>query len=661
MKGVKYFSLVLFLLLFQLSFAQPTIEWQQSIGGGGSDFGKCICMSKDSSAYYVAGYTNSNDGSISGYHAGTDIFVCKLDLSGNIKWTKAYGGMGNDFTQNIIATQDNRLLLGGFTFSSDSLITGNHGGFDALLIEIDTAGNVIWQHCYGGSGDDGDHALSVTESSDSSFVVITGSNSNDGDVSGNHGSSDFWLFKINKTGNMIWEKCYGGTGNEDGHTLLSFPDGGYIFAGHTASNDDDVSGLHSVGYEDGWVVRVDTARNILWQKCIGGSDFELISKMQYDVTGVDYFIAGYTKSNDGDITGNNGDNDIWVVKMDTAGNMLRSIVYGGTTGDYGYDLFKDGDGNFVVGAFSNSVNGNVSENHGNFDYWVFKMDTSGGLIWQQSYGGSGNDRLAAIYRTPNDHILMTGFSNSTDDDISINHGINDAWTVKLDCVKPTAGFISSDTTFCVGTHIFFINTSFNATSFQWFFNDSIISNAADCDITFSFPGNDTISLIAYNKQCLDTVYEIIHVFPYPLVYLGADTALCSGCSITLDAGNPGSSYLWSTGESLQQITVNYLDTFIVTVTNSGCASSDTIIVSLITDLSQHSQQFVFRKTEKNRYCIFSSGNNVVAEITDVSGQILLYTKPLKEIFINLESYPEGIYFLTISDYSQTFTYKLFKE
>ena len=118
------------------------------------------------------------------------------------------------------------------------------------------------------------------------------------DVSGNHGRLDAWLVKLGTNGVIQWHKCFGGTDEDTFSSVQQTDDGGYIAAGYTHSNDGDVLGNH--GYQDAWVVKMDALGNLQWQKCLGGSDYDEAYQIQETSDG-GYILAGYTYSNDGDV------------------------------------------------------------------------------------------------------------------------------------------------------------------------------------------------------------------------------------------------------------------------------------------------------------------------------------------------------------------------
>ncbi len=203
--------------------------------------------------FIVAGQTYSNDGDVSGNHGGSDAWVVKLNSSGTILWQKCLGGtVYGAIAYSIQQTSDGGFIVGGETLSNDGDVSGNHGEFDAWVVKLDSLGDIEWQKCLGGTGWDWEN--SIQQTSDGGFIVAGYTNSNDGDVSGNHGSKDYWVVKLNSSGDIEWQKCLGGTNDDWARSIKQTSDGGFIVAGFTASNDGDVSG--NQGNSDAWVVKL---------------------------------------------------------------------------------------------------------------------------------------------------------------------------------------------------------------------------------------------------------------------------------------------------------------------------------------------------------------------------------------------------------------------
>ena len=285
-----FFSPVFFLLIH----AQPVITWQKSLGGSDQEDISRIIPCNDK-GFLILGSTISNDGQVSGNHGNYDYWVVKIDSAGSLVWQKCYGGSANEWLSDGLKTSDGGYILAGSSFSVDGQVSGNHGGFDYWIVKIDSSGNIQWQKCFGGSMDE--WAYSIKQTPDSGFVVAGNSQSNDSLVSGNHGGKDFWVIKLDLSGNLQWQQSLGGSGDETAYDISLTNDNGFIVAGVTASNDGQVSGNH--GGKDFWVVKL-TDGTLSGQKCFGRSlDEEARSIVQTFDYG--YTVAGKCSSSDGQV------------------------------------------------------------------------------------------------------------------------------------------------------------------------------------------------------------------------------------------------------------------------------------------------------------------------------------------------------------------------
>ncbi len=177
-----------------------------------------------------------------------------------IEWQKCLGGSKTEIANSIQQTTDNGYIVAGTTWSKDGNVSGNHGGYDFWVVKLNSSGGIQWQKCLGGS--DEDMANSIQQTTDGGYIVAGYTKSNNGDVSGKHGWSDFWIVKLNSAGQIEWQKCLGGGISDYAKSIQQTTDGGYIVAGFTESNDGDVNGWH-LGFDydwpstDFWVVKLN--------------------------------------------------------------------------------------------------------------------------------------------------------------------------------------------------------------------------------------------------------------------------------------------------------------------------------------------------------------------------------------------------------------------
>lgn len=445
---MKYFY---FLFFPFLCVAQaPVIEWQKSLGGSGNDYANSVQQTADG-GYIVAGYTSSNDGDVSGNHGGDDIWVVKLSAAGNIAWSKTFGGSANEVASYVQQTADLGYVIAGTTFSNDGDVTRNQGNSDAWVIKLDASGAMQWQKTFGGLHIDA--ATSVQQMPDGGYIVGCYTLSeNTGDIIGNKGGTEYLVVKLTSTGSIEWSLCLGGQSFDYARTVQQTADGGYVVGGYTSSIDGDVSGNH--GNIDYWVVKLSNIQEIQWQKTLGGTGSDILTSVVQTTDG-GYIVAGHTYSQDGDITGSGFHgpffDDYWVVKLSSTGAIQWKRALGGYGNDLAQSVQQTADGGYVVFGYTTSNDGDISGNNGYMNYWVVKLSSTGTIQWQKALGGSGQEGFNAIpYAADGAHsiqqttdlgYIVAGYSKSNDGDVSGNHGGFDYWVVKLAPALGTDDFL----------------------------------------------------------------------------------------------------------------------------------------------------------------------------------------------------------------------------
>ncbi|MGZ3751180.1 MAG: T9SS type A sorting domain-containing protein [Bacteroidia bacterium] len=426
MKKITLFLIMLFGT--EVIYSQPTIQWQKSYGGTVGDLAQSVQQTFDG-GYIVAGITTSTNGDVSGNFGNDDFWVVKLSNTGAIQWQKCLGGTNADDGYSVQQTSDSGYVVAGVATSTNGNVTGNQGSDDFWIVKLSSSGNIQWQKTAGGTG--ADDALFVQQTSDGGYIITGDTQSNNGDVSGNHGSDDVWVVKLSSGGAIQWTKCFGGTSLDSGSSIQQTSDGGYILVGSTMSNNGDVSGNH--GNYDAWLVKLNNAGTLQWQKCLGGTAEDIGYSVQQTVdTG--YVITGFTMSNNGDVSGNHSAQpDYWVVKLSNSGIIQWQKCLGGTGDDKAYSIRQTADSGYVVTGYTKSIDGDVSGNHavGFEDYWVVKLSGSGTIQWQKCLGGTNDDWARSIKQTADGGYVIAGWSKSNDGDVTGNHGNNDFWVVKL--------------------------------------------------------------------------------------------------------------------------------------------------------------------------------------------------------------------------------------
>lgn len=407
---------------------EPAIEWQGCLGGSGPDYWSPAARATPDGGMVVSASTYSTDGDVSGWSSSEKNFwVVKLDGLGSIAWERVLGGSENDDPYTLDLTHAGGYVVAGTTLSNDIDVTGNHGYYDAWVVELDGDGDIVWQRTFGGS--EFECVRSVKQTLDGGYVFCGRANSIDGDVVGNHGGGDAWVVKLDALGAIQWQRCLGGAHSDYANSILPTSDGGYVMAGETHSVDGDVQESHG-GY-DGWVVKLDHSGYIEWETSLGGSDWEHFSGVCQAEDG-GYIVAGATESIDGDVVGlHEGGYDMWVVKLDVSGVLQWQATLGGTDSEQAKDVAPVAGGGYAVLGDAQSDDGDVVGLNGSTDFWVVKLTDSGVIEWQKPLGGVAPDHGFAIDACSNGDLVLCGYSNSNNGDVSGNHGSTDVWVVRL--------------------------------------------------------------------------------------------------------------------------------------------------------------------------------------------------------------------------------------
>lgn len=300
--------------------ASGTLEWQKSIGGTGPDSGEDILVLND--GYLMVGFDGGeNNGDLQGMACTGEFWILKLNLSGDILWQKCYGGSGIDYPEKMIPLSNGNFVIAGYTDSDDGEVTGYHGSYDFWVIAIDPNGNMAWQKALGGSSwDKGFDVLDTGQG----IIVVGETLSQDGDVTGSKGGSDFWVIKLDYNGDLQWQKSFGGSDEDIARSIIDAGNSEYVISGVASSADIDVDGNHGSG--DYWVIKIDDNGNLLWNKSMGGSGSELIYSAVMSTSDDGIFFLGYTNSNNGDVSGLQGDDDVWIVKLGGIPSATENIL-----------------------------------------------------------------------------------------------------------------------------------------------------------------------------------------------------------------------------------------------------------------------------------------------------------------------------------------------
>mgnify|MGYP001177481879 CR=1 FL=1 len=345
-----------------------------------------------------------------------------------IAWDKTFGGSETDDPSSIQQTIDGGYIIVGSTRSSDGDVSnGYNGGGDCWVVKLDQSGNKVWDKTLG--GELSDQANSIQQTSDGGYIIAGTKEYQNG----LNPDFDAWGIKLDANGSTVWEKTFGGSKWDYFLSIHQADDGGYIAAGYTHSSDGDISaGTNSNG--DCWIVKLDDAGTIVWDKKIGGLGMDIAYSIQPTSDG-GYVFAGLTFSDDGDISdGNNGDSDCWIVKLDQLGNKVWDKTLGSSYEDAAFSIQQTSDGGYIFAGYVDAGDGDVSGVfNGDYDSWVVKLDQSGAKVWDKTFGGSDFDEAHSVQQTSDGGYVIAGLTYSEDGDINgRNNGELDSWILRLD-------------------------------------------------------------------------------------------------------------------------------------------------------------------------------------------------------------------------------------
>ena len=377
--------------------------------------------------------------------AGTDTVITWMGITKEEKvklnFSSDNGNSWSIISESSIGLMTNWLIP---NIKSDSCLISIDQNFDKINTNNKT-GQIEWQKSYGGNA--GDQAFSIKHTFDNGYIIAGRSNSGDGDRTIAKGYNDYWIVKLSTEGELEWQKSYGGSWDDNANSIFNTIDGGYIVAGTSASKDGDIT--LSKGNGDYWVVKLTYNGELEWQKSYGGSlNDEANSIIQTSDGG--YIVAGTSASEDGDITLYKRTYDYWIVKLSTEGELEWQKSYGGNGSDMANSIIQTRDGGYIVAGNSDSNDGDLTLPKGSTDYWIVKLSLDGELEWQKSYGGSQEDVANSIIQTSDGGYIVAGKSNSADGDITDPRGLYDYWIVKLstdgelEWQKSYGSFISDD-------------------------------------------------------------------------------------------------------------------------------------------------------------------------------------------------------------------------
>lgn len=426
------------LLLFGQDF---NILNQITIGGTGIDYPTKIIQSNSDFFVTGYTYSPISGNKTSVDYGFADYWLIKMDNNMNITWQKSFGGSEDELFPEILIDADGFLWLSGTSSSpiSGNKTVAPKGNGDIWVIKCDTDGNIIWQNVFGSDG--GENGRDIIQLQDGNILVSgTTSGSSNGDVSGvNNGNTDVWLIKLDSAGTLLWESNYGGTDYDSFAKCTQLNNGNIAVASSSYSNTSGDKTEDSHGDSDMWIFVIDLAGNVLWDLSLGGNDTDNLMDIISSNDAI-YLISQSFSQISGDkteeIPGSTYNTDAWIVKLDYNGNILWDRSLGGEQYEIprSMNISQNGSIEIACGSWSGITGDKTEVSNGLYDFWFLSLDPVNGVIeWQKTIGGQDEDELASFVRLANNHYVLAGHSRSniSGDKSDNNYGAEDFWIVEM--------------------------------------------------------------------------------------------------------------------------------------------------------------------------------------------------------------------------------------
>jgi len=399
-RGHIFISL-LFYTFFNVNFISaqaPTLEWSNFFGTADWAIGYSIDHTIDN-GYIVVGYKTIPDPSGLGR-----FYLVKLFDNGTVDWERSISGFMNERAFSINHTADGGHIIGGMAQTNDPAIN-EEPEYDGRIVKLGMDGFIEWSKLYGNSSSDDEIIEVVKETSDGGFIVA----GHVGKSFMSNNSRSGWVLKVDSFGSIVWEHTYdNGPGQDRFFDIIQTNDNGYLVVGDEA-------------YSQGWIMKLSEDGTIDWEKNISTS----------------YGFNSVLRSTDGGfIVAGTG---YLVIKLNSSGDIQWEQDYGGSGFERARKILKSVNGGYLIGGYTSSEDGDVSNNYGSADSWIINISEEGELEWEISVGSSRRDETYDLIETSNGDIVVVGYSWEADD------GNNrDLWVYKLDVATSSSQEILSE-------------------------------------------------------------------------------------------------------------------------------------------------------------------------------------------------------------------------
>ena len=409
---------VWFLLALAGSAGAAGAEWTVRFG--------TQCLAEDlaeamDGGVFIVGSVGSADGTGGEPSGGTDALAARVDEDGSLRWTVRFGGSGDDAFERVIALADGGCIAMGFTRSTDGHARACRGGKDGFLVRLDRDGGLMWNKCLGGSADD---ELTDIVCSEEGLIFVCGRTmSRNGDMTSNKGGWDAWTACLDpENGKPVWREGYG-TAGDDGFTSIITDYDRILVLGTFADGEAPENGVYPMA------LCMSLSGEELWLNALGVLNGGTMRVIAPAASG--WLLAGEAGLSSLMMPTNRGGMDLWLMNLRTDGSIAWQKSYGGSGMEQCCALASAPGGSLLLLASTSSTGGQVTGNHGGADLWLVCVNTIGTLQWQQTIGGSANSEPVGLTVFPEGEIWVCGNTDAQDGDIGLHSSEDTAFLTRL--------------------------------------------------------------------------------------------------------------------------------------------------------------------------------------------------------------------------------------
>ena len=437
----KWLFAIHLLAIGQISYSQAyKISAQYSFGGEEDDNAHDLIQASDG-GFIMVGSTNSKnsfdvkDSKAYSGNGGSDFLIIKTKVDGSLDWSKTFGGTRDEEATSIAKTINGEYVIVGPTRSTDgdAAFNGPNGGI--LMIRLKENGSFVSKKIIPG----GRHFTQDTYHYSNAFSkpIVKVATSGNIYIGGTHEialspyrAKQFYLSKLTPTGDTLWGKVFGSDLDDQLGNFTIATNGDIVMVGSTTALKSQIDGAGN-GNLDFLAIRVNSDGEFIWQKAWGGNNLDVVHGIIENHQKNGFVLAGETNSTNGIVNSSFGRKDAFLFEINSLGNLVWQNHFGGDGNDNLYNIIKDGNDKYLAFGTSDSKIQNVPSKGSITDLLTLTITKDGNIKNIGLYGGEDVDIAKGGVSVSDTSWVLAGISRSSAEDLTKNNGENDFWLIKF--------------------------------------------------------------------------------------------------------------------------------------------------------------------------------------------------------------------------------------